>query len=168
MWCFAASTLDASFAPCSSGEVCQLVARHLLWRRAVGLSHRLHQRCILPFWLWSQVTHILCDGRELPRSILDCRCKVLVVPATQAVGPVRRTNVIGRTEIDKHELSVVIDPHQHVPQAQNGRQRCDGSSCSAQLRLLSSECHLVTFGHQPCYRQDRTAHINHLKRHFRR
>ena len=74
MWCFAASTRHAGFAPCRSGEVCQLVARHLLQRRAVGLSHRLHQWCVLPSWLWSQVRRILCEGCELPRSFLDCVC----------------------------------------------------------------------------------------------
>ena len=40
--------------------------------------------------------------------------------------------------------------HQQVPQAPNAGQRCDRCSCSAQLRLLSSEGHSVTIGHQPC------------------
>ena len=71
------------------------------------------------------------------------------------------------TTVDKHELSVVVNPNQQVPQASNTCQWCDGSIRRPHLRLLSSKRHSVTIGDQFCFRQDWVPHINHFKRHFR-
>ena len=122
MRCFAASTLRGNFAPCRSGEACQLVARHLLWRRADGLSHLLHQRCILPYLVCGPKSRTSSAmGRELTRSILDCRCSPFF-PRTFSTSA----------------NSVVFDRHQQVPQAPNVRSWFDGSSlqCSAPPLVL--------------------------------
>ena len=50
------------------------------------------------------------------------------------------------TTVDKHGLSVVVNPNQQVPHASNMCQWCDGSIRRPQLRLLSSKRHSVTIG----------------------
>ena len=88
------------------------------------------------------------------RCALDCRCE-LYVPRTHPVDPL---------PLPTGTNSLLLSTH--TSKYHSLRQRCNGSSCSSQLRLFSSEGHSVTIGFWPCHQQDRMAHINHLKRYL--
>ena len=96
---------------------------------------------ILSHWMWSWITYILRDGRELSRLCRDGQRLKLLVPCAQALNPSCRAHMTRRTTVDQHKLSSVVDPYHQIPKTTHTRQRGDGSSRRAQLSFLAPKDH---------------------------